>query len=119
MNTTIDFTSVTADKSCWELLQELHNAILSTSKAVEYRIFPIYIRYEDGERTIALIFFRGKRLVESGGVELGLNVGNAKLPKGFDDGKQMKYPEINCGIKLAASTKLTKQLLDAIALTKL
>jgi len=118
MNTAIDFTTITADKSCWGLLQELNKAILSTSKSVKYRIFPIYIRYNEGERPVALIFFRGKRLAKSGGVELGLNIGDAKLPKGFDDGKQMKYPEINCGIKLNASSTLSKQLLEVIALTK-
>ena len=117
MNTTIDFTTLTADKSSWKLLQQLHKTILSTSKKVEYRIFPIYIRYDNGERTVALLYFKGKH-IETGEVDLGLNIGSAGLPKNFDDGERMKYPGINCSIKLDISNSLTKQLQDAIMLIK-
>jgi hypothetical protein len=118
MSTAIDFTTLTTDKSSWKLLQQIHKAILSTSKDIEYRIFPIYIRYDDGERNVALLYYKGKHM-ESGEFDLGLNIGTTRRPKGFDNGEHMKYPGINCSIKLSVSSSLTKQLLDAIALTKL
>lgn len=117
MSTDINFQSLVGNKSNWQLLQQLHKALLSTGKDIAYRIFPIYIRYEDGDRTIALLYFKGKHL-ELGELELGLNIGAAKLPKGFDNGERMKYPEINCSVKLATSSRLTKELLDVLKLTK-
>jgi hypothetical protein len=123
MKTIIDFSSLNGDKSCWELLKQLHDALLATRKGVVCRVFPIYIRYDDDEKTIALLYFRGvtKKKLEDGEIELGLNIGNAKLPKGFNNGKEMKYAGINCSIKIDAtniSAQLKKQLFDAIKLTK-
>jgi len=120
MKTIVDFPSLNGDKSCWELLKQLHDALLATRKDVVCRVFPIYIRYDDDEKTVALLYFRGKKL-EEGEIELGLNIGNAKPPKGFNNGKEMKYVGINCSIKLDAtkiSVQLKKQLFDAIKLTK-
>jgi len=117
MNTAIDFLSLAKSSSNWKLLQQLHRTILATSKNVEYRIFPIYIRYANDDKNIALLYFKGKHL-RSDEIELGLNIGDAKNPTDFDNGKHMKYPGINCSIKLDASSKLTKKLIDTIKLTK-
>jgi hypothetical protein len=116
MNAHIDFLSLIGDRANLKLLHELHNALLSTAKNVEYRIFPIYIRYADVDKNIALLYYKGKHL-KPGELELGLNIGEIKRPKGFDSGKRMKYPGINCGIKLSSSVRLTKRLTDAINLT--
>lgn len=117
MSTVIDFQSLAGTKSNWKLLQQIHDVLLSTSKNIEYHTFPIYIRYVDDDKNIALLYFRAKHL-KPNEVELGLNIGIAKCPQGFNDGKHMKYPGINCSIKLKTSTHLTKQLLDALELTK-
>lgn len=113
----IDFQSLTGTKSNWKLLQQLHEEILKTSKDIEYRIFPIYIRYADSNKNIALLYFRGNDL-EPDEIELGLNIGNAKCPDCFNSGKHMRYPGINCSIKLSASNRMTKKLLNVLKLTK-
>jgi|SRR3990167_7037641 len=117
MNNTIDFLTLAGEKANLKLLEQLHNALLSTGKDIQTRIFPIYIRYADDEKNIALVYFKGKSL-KPGEIELGLNIGNAKFPKGFDDGKHMQYPGINCGIKLDSSYRLSKKLLEVIKLTQ-
>lgn len=122
MGTEIDFRSLAGEKSNLELLQQLHTAILRTNKNIEYRIFPIYVRYDNGDKTIAVLRFKVNfkkiNITEPGELELGLNIGDTKLPKGFDTGESLKYPGINCSIKLNTSSHLTKKLLDAIKLTK-
>lgn len=118
----INFRSLAGEKSNLELLQQLHDAIIRANKNIEYRIFPIYVRYDRGDDIVAVLRFKVnfKKInkTEPGELEFGLNIGDTKLPKGFENGESLKYPDINCSIKLNTSSRLTKQLLDAIKLIK-
>lgn len=122
IGTEIDFRSLAGEKSNLELLRQLHDAIMRTNKNIEYRIFPIYVRYDRGDGIVAVLRFKVnfKKInkTEPGELELGLNIGDIKLPKGFENGESLKYPDINCSIKLNTSSRLTKQLLDAIKLIR-
>ena len=117
MSDIIDFLNLAGQKANLKLLEQLHSTLLSTGKRIQTRIFPIYIRYADDEKNIALLYFKGKSLKPEE-IELGLNIGKAKLPKGFENGKHMQYPGINCSIKLNSSYRLSKKLLEVIKLTQ-
>ncbi len=112
----INFSLLNNDKNKQILLQKIHKSLIS-GENIECRIFPIYIRYTRGDDIIALLFYKGKQgnLSE---VELGLSLKNSKIPDGFSNGKNLKYPGINFSIKLNKTKDLSKKIIDIISTTK-
>jgi len=106
-----------SNKNNFGLVEALHKLLVSLSKDVEFRVFPIYIRYTIGDRIIAVLYFSGKT-IESDQVEIGLNTGSTKKPDGFSGGEHMKYPGINCSIKVGGPKPLKKELFNIVKLIK-
>src|SRR3989344_7754482 len=100
-------------KGKFELLQDLHNAILSVHPKIQYRIFPLYIVYSLGEKNVALIYYRGK-IVKDGGLYIGLNLDNPPKNKRFVTASAIKYPGIIYGTKLQNMSKITPSIIETI-----
>lgn len=75
-------------------LNEVHNRIISLSENVEYRIFPIYIRYVKSGEIFAVLYFKNRE-----GLNLGLNL-EKKPSKIFSSGKKMAYKEIKYQVSI-------------------
>lgn len=67
---------------------------MSLKNKLSYRIFPIYIRYLDGENMFALVYFNKKEYFE-----FGLAC-ESKISSQFEDASWMKYREIKYSIKI-------------------
>jgi len=97
----------------WELFKKIHKLILSLNKEVDFRVFPIYIRYSLREKNIALIYFKGK-FVANGNLDFGLNLEKYSKVKGFVRAKHMKYPGITHSVKLKKLEGITSDIIKAI-----
>lgn len=75
-------------------LNLIHNGVMGLSAQLNYRIFPIYIRYLKGENMFALLYFTNKEYFELGFAS------NKNALNQFDDASWMKYPGIKYGIKI-------------------
>lgn len=96
----------------WELFEKIHRLILSLNKGVEFRVFPIYIRYSLKEKNLALIYFKGK--FADGGLNVGLNLEERPKVKGFTNAKYMQYPGITYSIKLKKIKEITPSVVKII-----
>lgn len=95
--TTLELNNKLGEK--WELFKKVHRLILSLDKRIDFCVFPIYIRYSLKEKNIALIYFKGKFVVDAG-LDVGLNLKERPKIKGFINAKYMKYPGITYSIGL-------------------
>jgi len=99
--------------SKWPTFNKLHKLILSINPKIEYRIFPVYIRYSLRENIIAVVHFRGKFVLNN---QLDVGFSFKEKPKfpGFINAKYMKYSGINYSIKITNEKGLTKKLIKII-----
>lgn len=100
----------------WSTLEKLHIFILSINPKIEYRIFPIYIRYCLGEKIVALVYFRGK-FVSNNQLDVGLSLKEKPKFHGFINAKYMQYPGINYSIKITNKKGLAKNISKIIKST--
>lgn len=96
-----------------KLFRKLHKLILSLNSKIEFRVFPIYITYNLGEKNIAIIYFKGK-FVANGSFDLGLNLEKHSKVKGFVRAKHMKYPGITHSVKLRKLRDITPNIIKII-----
>jgi len=100
----------------WPIFEKLHIFILSINPKIEYRIFPIYVRYCLGEKIIVLVYFQGK-FVLNNQLDVGLSLKEKPRSSNFISAKYMHYPEINYSIKITDRAELTKNLSKVIKST--
>ena len=105
-----DFKNKLGDK--WELFRKLHKLILSLNRGIEFRIFPIYIRYSFREKNIALIYFKGKSV--GSGLDVGLNLKGCPKIKGFVNANYMHYPGITYSVKFKKLRDITPGIVKVI-----
>lgn len=84
------------------ILNKVHQKILSLNKNIEFRVFPIYIRYIKNDTIYAILYFKKKELLE-----LGLNVDN-KPSNEFVEAKGLGYKEIKYKVLINEETNLNK-----------
>ncbi|HUX36194.1 MAG TPA: hypothetical protein VMV71_04160 [Candidatus Paceibacterota bacterium] len=99
--------------SKWPIFEKLHKTILSANPNIEYHVFPIYIGYYLGDKSVAIVYFRGKFVSDD---ELDVGLGLEKKPKvsGFVDAKYMHYNGVNYSIKLKTTKKITKEFIAIV-----
>lgn len=90
-----------------KLLLQVHKKILSAGKDVEYRVFPIYIRYTKGDSNIAILYYE-----KSNFLDLGLNINKDAINSKFKDAVYMKYPDINYSIKINKIKDLDNKVIN-------
>lgn len=99
-----------------ELLQKVHHNIVNSDKNIDFKIFPIYIKYYINLRPVAIIYFKGK-FVEKGALDLGINLDSIPAIDGFREAGYMKDVKINFSITindLNYSDALVKTILGLI-----
>lgn len=74
-------------------LNLIHERIIGLADKLNYRIFPIYIRYLKGENMFGLIYFNKKEHFEFG-------FASKNISNQFEDASWMKYPEVKYSIKI-------------------
>lgn len=84
------------------ILNKVHQKILTLNQNIEFRVFPIYIRYIKNDSIFAILYFKNKELLE-----LGLNIDN-KPSNDFIEAKGMGYKEIRYKIFIDKKTNLNK-----------
>lgn len=72
-----------------KIAEKVHSSIISSDKTIDYRIFPIYVRYSREDKVVAILYFKGK-FVNPKEVVLGLNLEEKPKLLGFKDAKYMK-----------------------------
>jgi len=97
----------------WLIFNKAHKLILSISPKIEYRIFPIYIRYCLEENIIALVYFRGK-FTSDNGLDIGFALKEKPKITGLVKASHMKYLGINYSIKIDEQDEITKKLIKII-----
>ena len=85
-----------------ERVNEIHERILKLDKDINFRVFPIYIRYLKGDDLFALLYFNPKDYNE-----LGIATEN-KISDRFQDASWMKYKEIKYSIKITNNEDIDK-----------
>lgn len=99
----------------WDIFKKVHLAVLSAGTDINFRIFPIYVSYFRGEKTIAVVYFRGKFINENT-IDVGLNLLKRPTQKGFTSASYMKYPGITYSVQVNSkncdgTVKLLKNIL--------
>ena len=84
------------------ILTKVHKRILSLDQNIEFRFFPIYIRYVKNDSIFAILYFKNKELLE-----LGLNIDN-KPSNEFIEAKGMGYKEIKYKVLIDKKTNINK-----------
>ena len=97
----------------FKIFIKLHKLILSLNKQINFRVFPIYVRYSLGEKNIALIYFKGK-FITGGLLDLGLNLDQRPEVKEFIEAVHMHYPGISYSIKLKNLKDITPSVIKTI-----
>jgi len=106
-----DFKKKLGDR--WEIFRVLHKLILSLNEKVNFRIFPIYITYHLKDKNIALIYYKGK-FVKNSGLDLGLNLKENPNSNKFIKAEYMHYPGISHGIKIKKLKDVDLNLIQTI-----
>lgn len=86
-----------------EMLTEVHERIIHLGNKIDFRIFPIYIRYAKQDDILAVLYFKNKNKI----IELGINLKN-KPSNEFQGAEEMGYKGINYKVFINQKTNLDK-----------
>ena len=98
--------------SKWPVLKKIHQFIMCLDGDVEYRVFPIYIRYNLGDSIIAVFYFKGK-FISDGQLIVGF-VLKEKPKRFFVEAEDMKYKGINYYFRVNAYKEFSESLLKSL-----
>ena len=97
----------------WPLFEEVHKNILAIDPKITYRVPTIYVGYYLEDEVVAVVFFRGKFVLDC---ELSVGFSLKKPPEdpNFFNAKFMQYPGINYCIKLSTTDGLRKKIATVV-----
>jgi predicted transport protein len=87
----------------FELFYPVHKKIISLNQNIEYRIFPLYVKYVIEDKVLFLIYFKGK-FASTGILDLGMNLHDDTTVKGLVPAEYMKDKSINWSTKVTPET---------------
>ena len=99
----------TQNPSNKKLLSEVHKKILSLGRNVNFRVFPIYIRYTKGKNIIAVLYYNKKNFLD-----LGLNISKNVIDSKFKKAGYMHYPDINYSIDINKISDLSNKVINSL-----
>jgi hypothetical protein len=110
METVDKFEVAFSEKNNWQILSKVHQEIFSLGADISFLIYPIYIKYFQGDKVIAVVFFKSggshMDILEKDQIDLGLNISTKPKIIGFRTAEYMKDRNVSYSILLKNSDSL-------------